>query len=134
VQYLIGLTLLGVLLFVGRRRRTAVVFLGFACANLVVVVPLYSGRSSVPMGASPRLRAMLLNVNTRLGDANRVRKAISDAAPDILVLEVRSPELLTSFRQSLRKARSSLCRSLRSLKWSPSDKASDPSVTNSMLT
>ena len=86
-QYLLGLLVLGVLLFIGRRRRTAAAFLALACVNLVPVLPLYLGEPSRPEEATPAVRAMLLNVNTRLGDADRVRAVISAANPDILVLE-----------------------------------------------
>jgi len=86
VQYLLGLVILGALLFWGRRRRTAATFLAFACVNLVLVLPLYFGRQNTPPGATS-LRAMLLNVNTRLGDPERVKDVISNANPDILVLE-----------------------------------------------
>jgi endonuclease/exonuclease/phosphatase (EEP) superfamily protein YafD len=87
VQYFLGLLLLGVLLLVGRRRRTATVFLILASVNLAMVLPLYFGKPYKPTEASPAMRAMLLNVNTRRGDANRVKSVISDADPDILVLE-----------------------------------------------
>jgi endonuclease/exonuclease/phosphatase (EEP) superfamily protein YafD len=87
VQYMLGLLVLGVLLFIGRRRRTATVFLVLACVNLVPVLPLYFGKPKMPDKAGPALRAMLLNVNTRLGDANLVRAVVSEADPDILVLE-----------------------------------------------
>jgi len=87
VQYMFGLLVLGVVLFIGRRRRTATAFVVLACVNLAPVLPLYFGKSKMPDKAGPTLRAMLLNVNTRLGDANRVRAVVSAADPDILVLE-----------------------------------------------
>ena len=87
VQYLIGLAVIGTLFLVGRRRKTAILLLGFACVNLMFVLPLYFGSKSTLPEDVPTLRAMLLNVNTRLGDAVRVRHAIIDADPDILALE-----------------------------------------------
>lgn len=87
VQYFFGLLVLGVLLLAGRRRRTAAVFLILASVNLAVVLPLYFGKANKPEDASPAMRAMLLNVNTRRGDANRVRSVVIEANPDILVLE-----------------------------------------------
>ena len=87
VQYLVGLLVLGLLLFIGRRRRTAATFLAFATVNLALILPLYFGRQSRPADGTPALRAMLLNVNTRLGDAGLVRNVVSGADPDILVLE-----------------------------------------------
>ena len=87
VQYLLGLLVLGVLLLVARRRRTASVFLALACLNAGVVLPLYFGKQPRPVGAMPSIRAMLLNVNTHRGDPERVRHVILGADPDILVLE-----------------------------------------------
>ncbi len=87
VQYLIGLAILGTLFLLARRRRTGIVFLVFACVNLLIVLPLYFDEwSKLPQDA-PALRAMLINVNTHLGDPERVRQFILDANPDILVLE-----------------------------------------------
>lgn len=86
VQYFLGLISLGLLLLGCRRWRAAALFFCFAGLNLSVVLPLYWGRSAVPAEGFP-LRVMLLNVNTRTGDPNRVRSVVSDADPDILVLE-----------------------------------------------
>ena len=87
VQHFLGLLVLGVLLVPGRRYKTAFVFLTLSIVNLLVILPLYFGETNRPVKATPVMRAMLLNVNTRLGDADRVRAVISDANPDILVLE-----------------------------------------------
>jgi endonuclease/exonuclease/phosphatase (EEP) superfamily protein YafD len=84
---MLGLLVLGVLLFIGHRRKTAAAFLALACVNLMSVLPLYFGGSSAPDDAAPTLRAMLLNVNTRLGDPDRVRIVTSAVDPDILILE-----------------------------------------------
>jgi endonuclease/exonuclease/phosphatase (EEP) superfamily protein YafD len=87
VQYLAGLGVLGLLLLLGRRRKMAATLLGFACVNLVLVLPFYFGKQPVPADAMPRVRDMLINVNTHRGDIDRVRTAITDEDPDILVLE-----------------------------------------------
>ena len=86
-QYLIGLSILGLLLLLGRRLRTGVVFIAFAGINYCIILPLYfGGQPAAPEGAQT-FRAMLLNVNTRLGDAKRVKQVIQEEDPDILVLE-----------------------------------------------
>jgi endonuclease/exonuclease/phosphatase (EEP) superfamily protein YafD len=87
VQYMLGLIVLGVALFIGHRRQTATVFLMLALVNLLFVLPLYFGKPNRPDKGAPVIRAMLLNVNTRLGDADQVRTVITAANPDILVLE-----------------------------------------------
>lgn len=87
VQYVIGLSIIAILMLGGRWFKTAAVFSGFACINLALILPLYFGGASENVEAAPELRAMLLNVNTSFGDSHRVREVISAADPDILVLE-----------------------------------------------
>lgn len=87
VQYFIGLTLLGLLLLIPRQHKTAIAFLFVAGINLAIVLPMYFGGQSLTSQGPGTLRAMLLNVNTRLGDANRVKEVIQDFDPDIVVLE-----------------------------------------------
>jgi len=95
VQYLFGLSILGVLLLVARRPKTAGTFLAFAGVNLVLVLPMYfGGHSATPEGAHS-LRAMLLNVNTRLGDSKRVKQVVREVDPDILVLEEISSQWIS---------------------------------------
>ena len=86
VQYFLGLLVIGVLMWVGKHRKTAGIFLLLAVVNMAVVFPFYFGRQSINPQNAP-LRAMLLNVNTSLGDANRVRAVVEAEAPDFLVLE-----------------------------------------------
>jgi endonuclease/exonuclease/phosphatase (EEP) superfamily protein YafD len=86
VQYLLGLLTLGVIMWLGSHRKTAVFFLVFSLVNLGVALPLYFGRQTIDPLLSP-LRAMLINVNSSLGDAARVRTVIEAENPDILVLE-----------------------------------------------
>jgi len=86
VQYILGLLVVGILLWGGRNRKTAGLFLWLAVVNMAVVFPFYFGRQSIDPKNAP-LRAMLLNVNTSLGDATRVRAVVEAEAPDFLVLE-----------------------------------------------
>jgi endonuclease/exonuclease/phosphatase (EEP) superfamily protein YafD len=78
-----------------RRRKTAAIFLGLACVNFLLVLPLYFGDGNTLPEGVPGMRAMLLNVNTRLGDAERVKRVIRDADPDILVLEEISSQWMS---------------------------------------
>lgn len=87
VQYALGLLVAGGLLLLGRRRRTAAGFLVLACVNLATVLPLYLASPGASGETTPALRAMLINVNTRFGDAEEVRAAILAADPDLLVLQ-----------------------------------------------
>lgn len=87
IQYLCGLSILGVLLLASKHRRTATVFILFAGINLGILLPFYFGRQVAAHEGAHSLRAMLLNVNTRLGDAERVKHVIQKFDPDIIVLE-----------------------------------------------
>jgi endonuclease/exonuclease/phosphatase (EEP) superfamily protein YafD len=86
VQYLLGLAVITVPFLVVRRWRTAAVFLVFAAINLLVILPLYTGSPATPPESQNTLRAMLINVKTHQGDPERVRNAVQEADPDILVL------------------------------------------------
>ena len=68
-------------------RRAASAVLVFAMINLAVILPLYVGGQKAPAEPGQTLRAILMNVNTQLGDPERVSKFIKEANPDILVLE-----------------------------------------------
>lgn len=87
VQYAISLTLLGIILLIVKRYKAATVFIIFACVNYGVIVPLYFGKPPPPAVINKPIRAMLLNVNSRLGNAERVKQLIAEVNPDILVLE-----------------------------------------------
>jgi hypothetical protein len=78
VQYLIVLAALGFTLLLAKRRRMAALFLLLACANLPVVAPLYFGGQEKPPQGADRLRAMLINVHTKLGDPQRVGQVVRD--------------------------------------------------------
>ncbi|MBA4388554.1 MAG: hypothetical protein C0404_11270 [Verrucomicrobia bacterium] len=87
VQYFIGLAVVAVLVLIPRWRKMAVCFGVIALVNLGTIVPLYLGRPPEQPKVGQTQRAMLINVNTARGDANRVAAAIRQYNPDILVLE-----------------------------------------------
>lgn len=87
VQYFLTLAILGFLFLLMRRRRTAVIFIAFACINLVTILPLYFSDQDAASKTGYVMRAMLLNVNTHLGDPERVKQVVQEVDPDILVLE-----------------------------------------------
>ena len=87
IQYLLGLGALAVIFLFHRLWRTAAAFLAFAAVNLIPVLPLYFGGTAPPAPNSKIWRAMLINVNAHSGDPARVRQAVEQADPDILVLE-----------------------------------------------
>jgi endonuclease/exonuclease/phosphatase (EEP) superfamily protein YafD len=72
---------------VARRFKTAIVFFTFAIINLGFVLPLYLDRHVAESESASSLRAILINVNTRLGDVERVKQTIQQFDPDIIVLE-----------------------------------------------
>ncbi len=86
-QYLFGLAIIGFLLMLIKHRKAATFFLIFSGINLAVILPLYFGGPPIAPEETPTLRAMLLNVNTRLGDADRVKQVIQKFDPDFVILE-----------------------------------------------
>ncbi|MFH2043855.1 MAG: endonuclease/exonuclease/phosphatase family protein [Pseudomonadota bacterium] len=87
VQYFIGLTAAALLLLIPRKRKTALCFALLAAVNLSTILPFYIGQAERASGSKPTFRAMLLNVNTKLGNADRVLAVINKFDPDIVVLE-----------------------------------------------
>lgn len=103
VQYLAGLLVVGILLIVHRRHRSAALLGLFALANAVTIAPLYFGRQlSPPSPYLPRYRALLSNVNNSSGDPARVSALIRSVAPDILVLEEVDAQWLAALAGVLR--------------------------------
>lgn len=59
----------------------------FASINFGFVLPMYLGGHGEVSEKASTARLMLLNVNTRLGDADRVKQTIQEFDPGIIVLE-----------------------------------------------
>ena len=85
MQYCVSLCAAGLVLVFLKRRRMAGVFGVLALVNLALIVPLYFGRERAAAG--PVVRAMLINVNQRMGDPRRVAGVIGEVDPDLVVLE-----------------------------------------------
>jgi endonuclease/exonuclease/phosphatase (EEP) superfamily protein YafD len=94
VQYLVLLTLSGIVLLAARHHKTASIFLVFALINLVQISPLYLEVQKTPPANSMTLRVALINVNTKFGDAAKVSEFIRKADPDLLVLQETSSKWL----------------------------------------
>lgn len=101
VQYFLGLTALALLLLPMRQHKTAACFGVFAILNFLTILPLYFDGVDYTVGAEPRLRAMLLNVNTRFGNVESVSNAITQYDPDILVLEEISNRWVEELRSTM---------------------------------
>jgi endonuclease/exonuclease/phosphatase (EEP) superfamily protein YafD len=87
VQYFMGLSVVALLLLIPRKRRSATIFGVLAVLNLGVILPLYFGKASTPPSDVTPIRAMLINVNTKLGKPADVANAIRQFNPDVVVLE-----------------------------------------------
>jgi endonuclease/exonuclease/phosphatase (EEP) superfamily protein YafD len=98
VQYFILLTVVAVALLALQRWRSAIVFTVLALVNLAVIAPLYFGRTDAGPGSAKPIRVMLLNVNTRSGDIQRVVKLIPEVDADIMVLEEVDERWLAGLR------------------------------------
>jgi endonuclease/exonuclease/phosphatase (EEP) superfamily protein YafD len=90
VQYLVALSILGVLLMVGKWRRTGVGVLVVAAVNLVVVLPLFVGSPGLSDVSRPSLRVMSFNLlSTNQGFAE-VFEYIATVDPDMVLLHEAS--------------------------------------------
>ncbi len=86
VQYSVGLIVLGILLFVLRRKKWGMVCLGFCSLNLLGILPLFFSRNA-PSDKGEALSVMLINVNSSTGDPERVLALVQRESPDVLVLQ-----------------------------------------------
>ncbi|MCX6996820.1 MAG: endonuclease/exonuclease/phosphatase family protein [Kiritimatiellaeota bacterium] len=109
VQYFLGLGVTALLLLMLRQRRAAAVFGALALVNLSMVLPLYFGKKPTPAAGGIPVRAMLINVNTRLGKAADVSAAIRRFNPDFVVLEEVSVPWLSDLKPVLAGYRYSVC-------------------------
>ena len=87
VQYLFLLLLAIAVLLLGRKFRPALIFLAFAALNLMEVAPFYASRPSMADREMPSHRAMLINVNTHIGNPALVTQVVTEADPDVLILQ-----------------------------------------------
>lgn len=101
VQYFLGLGIFALLLLIPRQRKAAAFLGALAVVNLGTILPLYLGKPALPADANPVIRAMLVNVNTAFGSAQRVTEAVRRYDPDILVLEEVSDAWLPDLRPAL---------------------------------
>lgn len=86
IQYLGALAVAGLLMSLAKRAVAAVTFSVFAAVNLACIAAAYWA-PNVAGPASPSLRVMLANVNSELGDPERVLAAVADIDPDVVALE-----------------------------------------------
>lgn len=86
-QYLVFLTILAVVFAAARRWWTAGFFAFLAMVNFAVIAPLYFERNTRDPGPAPVLRAMLMNVNSRLGSPATVERVIAEQNPHLVILE-----------------------------------------------
>ncbi len=103
VQYALGLVAVSLTLVIPRKRRAAALFSVVAAANLLLVLPLYTGRVACSQSGGRPIRAMLANVNTSSGSAAAVSAAIARFSPDILVLEEVNGQWLSNLRAVTRR-------------------------------
>lgn len=87
VQYFAGLCTLGFLMLLLKHRRTGSIFCAFAVVNLATILPLYLPFVNNHPSETKTTRAMLLNVNTSMGNPGRVKEVIKEIDPDFVVLE-----------------------------------------------
>lgn len=102
VQYFVCLAVAVIVLLVLRIRWWALAFTVFALINLVPILPLFFGRDTPPESASS-LRAALINVNRWNTQYDLVKQFITEADPDIVVLEEVTAEWMTQLKDAIQK-------------------------------
>lgn len=102
VQYCAVLAVVSLLLLIPRRYAACMLFGLVALANVGAILPLFLGGTDAPHGSSTPLRALLINVNTRSGDPDRVARALRQLDPDLIVLEEVSRNWLSSLSGAVR--------------------------------
>lgn len=89
VQYFLSISIIAVLLLIGKKFRVAVGFGLCAAINLASILPYYFGSAATNSASAAPLRAVSINVNTENRRFDLVRQFIHDHHPDVvLMLEV----------------------------------------------
>lgn len=101
VQYALGFLLLAALFALGRKWRGAAGALAMALVNAWPVLLFLLPPTPMAPAAGSSFRALLMNVNCQRGDPSAVRAAISNAHPDLLVLEEISDQWLDALAPAL---------------------------------
>jgi len=101
VQYALCFLLLAALFAAGRKWRGAIGAFAMATVNAWPVLLFLLPPTPMAPAAGSSFRAMLMNVNCQRGDSSAVRAAISNANPDLLVLEEISDRWLDSLAPAL---------------------------------
>ena len=101
VQYALGFLLLALVFALCRKWRGFAGALVLALVNAGPVLLLLWPPAPPPPAGRPVYRAMLMNVNCASGDPAAVRAALSNARPDLLVLEEISPRWLAELAPAL---------------------------------
>jgi endonuclease/exonuclease/phosphatase (EEP) superfamily protein YafD len=73
-----------------RRNKQAIALVLLVCFNYIFVLPLYFGKSKET--TTQPIRAMLMNLNANNDRAEQVIKSITQANPDLLLLEEVTPQ------------------------------------------
>ncbi|MGD9780846.1 MAG: endonuclease/exonuclease/phosphatase family protein [Kiritimatiellia bacterium] len=101
LQYALGFLLLSAIFALGRKWRGFAGALILASINAAPVLLFLWPPAPAAPPADSIFRAMLMNVNCQRGDPAAVRAAISNARPDLLVLEEISPRWLEELAPAL---------------------------------
>ncbi len=108
IQYFTVLLAIGAILFLLRLRVWAAVFVVMSAVNFALIAPFYWGAPTATASAGETLRALLINVNRRYGNPQKVLDTIRAYNPDIIVLQevsaswlrVMTPALATDYPHS----------------------------------
>lgn len=89
-QYVVSLSVLGLVIMMSKWRKTGYAVLGVALINLVVVLPLYIGSPADAALESPSLRVMSFNLLSTNESYSDVVEYIETIDPDLVLLHEAS--------------------------------------------
>lgn len=89
-QYVVVLTVLGLVLAPGKLRRIGFGVLASASINLVVILPLYLGSPGIPIAGAPSLRIMSFNLLSTNDAYKDLIEYIEVTDPDVVFLHEAS--------------------------------------------
>lgn len=101
VHYFIGLLFIAISFLLIRNGKKFLVMTFFALINFLLVIPYYIP-DSIPEHSDSNIKTMLINVNSSLGNPEKVKEAIKTSNPDFIVLEEISSKWVKKL-ESLKK-------------------------------
>ena len=99
VQYFLGLCAVSLLLLISKKRKLSACFCAAAIVNLITILPFYFGVSGNGTNSPVSVRALLINVNSKSGDPEKLARVIQEYNPDLILLEEVNSEWIDQLKR-----------------------------------